>query len=655
MIARGRSFSGHERDCCFLNTADGGKFATASAAVGLDQPDDGRGVGLTDWDGDGDVDIWTSRRSAPRVRFMRNDLPQENDWLALRLEGRTCVRDAIGARVEVTIRDKSGPHLLIQTVRAGHSFVSQSSRELLFGLGKGTLESIVVHWPGQRATETFTGAKPRARWRLIQGQSKAVKLELPRQKPLAAGPPELPEADPATQVLLTQPLPLPQSGYVDLSGKVQPIKPGAKPLLLTLWATWCSPCLKEMKEFAAAADQLAVVDVLALNADGIGEGEGANPQKIRAALQACAWPEAFKAGVAPAGLVKTLTLLHHKAIYLERDPALPSSFLIDPSGRLAAVYHGPVKVERILRDAALCGKPYDELRRAAFPFPGLSVTTSMRTDIPALAQAYHDGSYSLEALAMLQDYLKTPGGLTSSSRASALWLTGQIESALGHHDAAIKATKLALKLEPETPGLPAALATILWKAGKNEEAKTAMLDASAPDTMEAWAGVAQTWLALSAWGQAISAADAALKLAPGTPGLLFLRFAAMEKLPGRAATAIAGYQALLNGPKPLPEAANNLAWILATHPDKSIRNPAAALKLANSLAASTARRDAGVLDTLAAAEAATGDFAAAQSTAAEALRLARATGNDFLSAELTKKLLNYRQKQPFLDPTYKSK
>ncbi|NIP94492.1 MAG: hypothetical protein GWO24_14035, partial [Akkermansiaceae bacterium] len=70
-IGEGRSFSGHEKNCCFLNTG-GGRFADVSAAVGLAFDDDGRAVSVCDWDFDGRQDLWVTNRTAPRVRLLRN-------------------------------------------------------------------------------------------------------------------------------------------------------------------------------------------------------------------------------------------------------------------------------------------------------------------------------------------------------------------------------------------------------------------------------------------------------------------------------------------------------------------------------------------------------------------------------------------------------
>jgi hypothetical protein len=61
----------------------------------------------------------------------------------------------------------------------------------------------------------------------------------------------------------------------------------------------------------------------------------------------------------------------------------------------------------------------------------------------------------------------------------------------------------------------------------------------------------------------------------------------------------------------------------------------------------TARRDAGALDALAAAQAASGAFTAAVSTVQEALG---ATGDPALAAELRARLELYRAGRPYVAP-----
>ena len=49
-------------------------------------------VAVADFDGDGDPDICMTNRTAPRLRFLRNDLATGNRWISLRLEGDPSMR-----------------------------------------------------------------------------------------------------------------------------------------------------------------------------------------------------------------------------------------------------------------------------------------------------------------------------------------------------------------------------------------------------------------------------------------------------------------------------------------------------------------------------------------------------------------------------------
>ena len=201
MINQGRSFSGRERNCCFLNLGSNvsRQFADVSASSGLDFPDDGRGVAVTDWDADGDLDLWISNRNAPRLRFMRNNESDNNNSLTLRLvgNGNDTNRDAIGARVELYVRDAAGVTKRIQTLRAGHGFLSQSSKWLHFGLGTSvSVEKVDVKWPCRKEAnariETFQGLDINRRYVLTQGTGTPV--EAPRVGRCLPCPPRSPRS-----------------------------------------------------------------------------------------------------------------------------------------------------------------------------------------------------------------------------------------------------------------------------------------------------------------------------------------------------------------------------------------------------------------------------------------------------------------------------
>ena len=180
LVKAGYSFSGHERNCAYLGLGDG-RFANVSAVTGFDFSDDGRAIGLTDWDLDGDLDVWLVNRTAPRVRFLSNVGATGHHYLAVRLQGRSCNRDAIGARVEL-ILSSSRQQKLMRTLRAGEGYLSQSSKWLHFGLGDAQrIERLAVHWPGG-PIEEFTGLQADRHYKIVQGSGAARPWRIPTRK-----------------------------------------------------------------------------------------------------------------------------------------------------------------------------------------------------------------------------------------------------------------------------------------------------------------------------------------------------------------------------------------------------------------------------------------------------------------------------------------
>ena len=114
---------------------------------------------------------------------------------------------------------------------------------------------------------------------------------------------------------------------------------------------------------------------------------------------------------------------------------------------------------------------------------------------------------------------------------------------------------------------------------------------------------------------------------------------------GRIAEAAGEYRAAVRLRPDWAVASNNLAWILATEQDRSLRRPEEAVTLAESAARGTSRRDPGVLDTLAVAYAAAGRHDEALTTAREALALARAQQRADLIPVLDQRVHSYANKE----------
>ncbi|MEJ6717708.1 MAG: ASPIC/UnbV domain-containing protein [Akkermansiaceae bacterium] len=369
LLRQGRSFSGRERHCGFLNTGGGRRFADISDVSGLNLPEDGTGVAFCDWDHDGDLDLWMSNRSGPQVRFFQNEAKWAGESVRVLLEGTECSRDAIGARVMVT---PTKGKAVTKTLRAGEGYLSQSSKWLHFGLGEGEVKSVVVRWPGG-AEEKFSGVKEGSAFHLKQGDGLAEEWAIPGKVPLPLKPDGFPELVSSAAIVLGIPLPLPALEYETNSGELaelfdQTLR-GKRGLLVNLWSSWCEPCLDELSEFTDAKSRLDAggLGVLALNVDGIEGGEDA-VMSAQKELRELRFP--FHSGRATASLIRFLQLTNDELLVAQRPLPVPTSFLIDHNWRLVAIYKGKVSPEVALTELDRLALPFEERRNGALPFQG---------------------------------------------------------------------------------------------------------------------------------------------------------------------------------------------------------------------------------------------------------------------------------------------
>lgn len=137
-----------------------GRFQNVSDKVGsaMRQAIVGRGAAYLDFDNDGDLDLVMTTSNGP-AKLLRNDNGNQNDMLRVRTIGTRSNRDGIGAMV--TVKTNKGLRLL-QMVKTGSSYLSQSEMPLTFGLGKpyeGKTVSLEIVWPRGRK-ESIPDIKP---------------------------------------------------------------------------------------------------------------------------------------------------------------------------------------------------------------------------------------------------------------------------------------------------------------------------------------------------------------------------------------------------------------------------------------------------------------------------------------------------------------
>ena len=659
LIRAGKSFSGRERNCAFLNTG-GGRFADISAVSGLDFADDGRGLALTDWDHDGRIDLWVMNRDAPRVRFIRNELAGANHFVSLKLEGTKTNRDAIGARVEVHLAGGEHPPL-VKSLYAGSGYLSQSSKWLHFGLGaEEKIESVEVRWPGG-GKERFTGVSADAQFILREGDGAVMRWAPPGlvadlfsdEKPVVDDPPA---ATSAARVVFLSPTPIPaQLKYVNADGEEVKLAEvvGDSPMVLNLWATWCPNCRVEMEEWGKAAGVFESnrLRVLSLCVDEPSEDRSADLAAAKAAGAEVDYP--FGIGLVTQALVEQLNILQRSFIGRQDDLPLPSSFLIDEQGRVAAVYKGAVTPEQLIIDQAVCGADSQEILEGAVPFQGNWKTPPKGLVPRAFAVKIAEAGMLEDA----RDYLHQLLPLYEGKEGAAGELA-ECERFLGaiahdHEDYALaqKHYERSLELVPGQRLVHDELMRVFVEQDNIPKAAE-QLEAILADHRDDFESLAQLGKFRAKLGEvdvaiALYRESLALQSHPETHSEL----AGLLRDRGRSAEAIEHYRAVLKARPEDPLAANNLAWVLATHPDEEHRDGAEAERLAAIACEVTGGKIPPLLGTLAAAHAESGDFEKAVSVGGQAVEAAREFKKEEMAARLAERLDLYRAGQAYRDPT----
>ncbi|MBC8345519.1 MAG: CRTAC1 family protein [Candidatus Marinimicrobia bacterium] len=158
-----KDYSHAQRKQIFINQTDG-TFKENKSAKELNKKSVARGAAFGDIDNDGDIDIVISNNNGV-ANLLINKSKLGNNWINIELEGVTCNRDAIGAKLE--LKTKSG----IQTawLNPAASYLSSNDKRVVFGIGKDIkIKSLIIYWPDGR-NETYDSLKINSFYTIRQG------------------------------------------------------------------------------------------------------------------------------------------------------------------------------------------------------------------------------------------------------------------------------------------------------------------------------------------------------------------------------------------------------------------------------------------------------------------------------------------------------
>ena len=202
------------------------------------------------------------------------------------------------------------------------------------------------------------------------------------------------------------------------------------------------------------------------------------------------------------------------------------------------------------------------------------------------------------------------GALIENTLASALARKGRLSEAIGHYEK-------AMKLRPDYGDPYFNLGSVLFQQGRTDEA-------------------------IAQWQKALATQpnDAGFHTALGN--------AFLQR--GLQKDAIAEYEHAARISPHDPLARNNLAWLLATSFDASIRDGNRAIEIAKQTVQLSGGKDPNYLRTLAAAYAEIGQFSEAIATAEQAIQIAIVQGKSKLTTILEKEVILYRAHTPLREP-----
>ena len=453
LIRSDGTWSGRERNLCFLNRGDG-TFGDISFTSGLDLDSDGRAFVPLDLDADGDLDLIVKNRNGVQLRAFRNDLqPGQTRHVTVRLKGTGSTRDGVGGRVWVATDRRT----LMREIVSGSGYLSQRSRVARFALpDKEVVREIRIRWPSG-TVQRIDDPPQSGSVTVLEGAPDVRSGPLSNTTAAASEPAGASGTNTSPGTWLAEPLPVPDFELRTLrdTGKtVRLSERRGSSVLLNFWATWCPPCRRELAQFQDRLDDFRRlgIQILAVSVDEPNHLSAVRDFADELGLE-------YDVVLADARTAEAYTVLNERLFDRRRALAIPTSFLVDQGGRIIKVYRGEIDATAILSDIA-------EGSGDALPFDGHWAVSGARRDFEELGAAFAERGLAAPARTMFDEALahgdRTPFILNN--------LAGTL-IADGESERGEALLREALAMEPGLADASVNLATLLAQRGDMVEAE----------------------------------------------------------------------------------------------------------------------------------------------------------------------------------------
>jgi tetratricopeptide (TPR) repeat protein len=401
LIRSDGTWSGFERNVFYANNRDG-TFSNVSGAVGMDFLEDGRSFALADFDQDGRQEVFLKNRNGPQLRLLKNVMKDLPPSIAFRLHGTKSNRDAIGAAV--TVEGELGRQTLM--LQAGSGFLSQHSKELIFGLGiaKGPVRA-EIRWPSGLLQDLHDLPAGHRIW--AEEGSEQFRLEPFREQHLDRdhSPQVTQKAEPLPAVIetwLLAPVAAPDFSLPDLAGRARTLTAlRGKLVLLNFWVSPSASCQEDLRLFNRVHERWKTqgLQLLTVNVD-----DPADP----AGLSALARQQRFSFSILRGtdDVAGIYNIVYRQLFDRHRDLGLPTSFLIDGSGDIVKLYQGPLNQNQIEQDLSSIPRSDAERLARGLPFPGVSETFDFGRNYLSYGSLFFQRGYFDQAAVSFQIALR---------------------------------------------------------------------------------------------------------------------------------------------------------------------------------------------------------------------------------------------------------